>query len=216
MPNSTSDHLPWRISRTDFQWWTDSPQHCYTCGDQDRLILEVNGEIICQEQGISCTNEAIPIIAQYLRQHPDVPHWARNGYPMVHDRESPPESLFIPGPSSCIHRGTIAAGSFIEGQSGTVMIDQKVLAPRRSLEVQNHSPSGFAWGYGGSGPAQLALALLLEAGASNREAIKYHQDFKRETVAVLHNQEMFAMTGEQVLDWLYSKCEITRAADTRR
>lgn len=30
------------------------------------------------------------------------------------------------------------------------------------LHVANHSPSGFEWGYGGSGPAQLALAILLD------------------------------------------------------
>jgi len=36
------------------------------------------------------------------------------------------------------------------------------LTPERSLELADHSPSGFEWGYGGSGPAQLALALLLD------------------------------------------------------
>jgi hypothetical protein len=34
------------------------------------------------------------------------------------------------------------------------------LDPR--LDLYNHSPTGFAWGYGGSGPAQLALALLAD------------------------------------------------------
>jgi hypothetical protein len=29
-------------------------------------------------------------------------------------------------------------------------------------EVRNHSPTGIEWGYGGSGPAQLALALLCD------------------------------------------------------
>ena len=28
------------------------------------------------------------------------------------------------------------------------------------LEVENHSPTGFEWGYGGSGPSQLSLALV--------------------------------------------------------
>ena len=32
-----------------------------------------------------------------------------------------------------------------------------------SLAVARHSPNGFGWGYGGSGPAQLALAILLRA-----------------------------------------------------
>lgn len=34
------------------------------------------------------------------------------------------------------------------------------LNPRTDL--RNHSPDGFQWGYGGSGPAQLALALCCD------------------------------------------------------
>lgn len=30
------------------------------------------------------------------------------------------------------------------------------------LEIRSHSPTGFEWGYGGSGPAQLALAILAD------------------------------------------------------
>ena len=30
-------------------------------------------------------------------------------------------------------------------------------------DIRNHSPDGFEWGYGGSGPAQLALAILADA-----------------------------------------------------
>lgn len=40
----------------------------------------------------------------------------------------------------------------------TVNVDGKPLDPRPDL--RNHSPTGFEWGYGGSGPAQLALAIL--------------------------------------------------------
>ncbi len=31
------------------------------------------------------------------------------------------------------------------------------------LDVRNHSPTGLSWGYQGSGPNQLALALLIDA-----------------------------------------------------
>lgn len=34
------------------------------------------------------------------------------------------------------------------------------LEPR--LDLRNHSPAGFGWGYAGSGPAQLALAMLAD------------------------------------------------------
>ncbi len=35
------------------------------------------------------------------------------------------------------------------------------LSPEPSQEIINHSPDGFNWGYGGSGPAQLALGFYL-------------------------------------------------------
>src|SRR5258708_6180172 len=33
---------------------------------------------------------------------------------------------------------------------------------RLRLDIRNHSPTGLEWGYGGSGPAQLALALVAD------------------------------------------------------
>jgi hypothetical protein len=64
-----------------------------------------------------------------------------------------------------------------------VKIDDVVLSPRRSQEVWNHSPDGFEWGYGGSGPAQLALAILLEAGLTPERAQHYALRFKWDHVA---------------------------------
>ncbi len=51
------------------------------------------------------------------------------------------------------------------------------------LEVRDHSPTGFAWGYGGSGPAQLALALLMDATGDEDLALRNYQEFKRQFVA---------------------------------
>ncbi|MEO6035413.1 MAG: DUF6166 domain-containing protein [Verrucomicrobiota bacterium] len=66
-------------------------------------------------------------------------------------------------------------------------------APSRSslpfhLELRNHSPTGFAWGYGGSGPAQLALALLMDALGDAELALKHYQDFKWQVVADWHGR----------------------------
>ena len=36
------------------------------------------------------------------------------------------------------------------------------LSLEKSLQVVDHSPDGFQWGYTGSGPAQLAAAILNE------------------------------------------------------
>lgn len=57
----------------------------------------------------------------------------------------------------------------------------KMLAPRHDLA--NHSPDGFAWGYGGSGPAQLSLALLADALGSDARAKRLYMSFKFRHVA---------------------------------
>jgi hypothetical protein len=44
--------------------------------------------------------------------------------------------------------------------------------------IVRHSPTGFAWGYGGSGPADLALNILsVFIGQADAESL--YQDFKR-------------------------------------
>lgn len=50
---------------------------------------------------------------------------------------------------------------------------------------QRHSWS-FEWGYGGSGPAELALAIITHAVAQNllpKEALDHYQDFKWSHIA---------------------------------
>ena len=57
------------------------------------------------------------------------------------------------------------------------------LEPRHDL--RNHSPDGFSWGFGGSGPAQLALAMLADITQDDEFAQRHYQDWKREYVANL-------------------------------
>ena len=52
-----------------------------------------------------------------------------------------------------------------------------------ALEMRAHSPTGFSWGYGGSGPAQLALALLADALGDRELAQQHYQSFERDFVA---------------------------------
>ena len=75
---------------------------------------------------------------------------------------------------------------FIDGDWETreVHVDGKLLRPGKSQKAWNHSPDGFNWGYGGSGPAQLALALLMLV-TDQKTAISYHQAFKWNFVAKL-------------------------------
>ena len=63
-----------------------------------------------------------------------------------------------------------------------VTINGEELDPGPSQAITNHSPDGFGWGYGGSGPSQLALAILLRF-VPEQEACRYYQKFKWELVA---------------------------------
>jgi len=70
-----------------------------------------------------------------------------------------------------------------EAYAAIVTVNGRPLNPR--LDLWNHSPSGFEWGYGGSGPAQLALALLADHLANEAETLALYQIFKRTVVANL-------------------------------
>lgn len=64
----------------------------------------------------------------------------------------------------------------------SVTVDGKPLNHAKSLAVVNHSPSGFSWGYSGSGPSQLALAILLQF-LTREKALSLYQKFKVEFVS---------------------------------
>lgn len=81
-----------------------------------------------------------------------------------------------------------------------VYIDERALKPNRSQAIYNHSPDGFNWGYGGSGPAQLALALLLEF-TSEENATRYYQKFKWDVIAKLPKKD-FEIPVSDVTGWI--------------
>lgn len=76
------------------------------------------------------------------------------------------------------------------------------LHPLVSQKLRNHSPDGFEWGYGGSGPSQLALAILLDFTRNKKIALRFYQDFKWRFVAGF--EEEWELTENQVGDWLAS------------
>jgi hypothetical protein len=65
------------------------------------------------------------------------------------------------------------------------------------LDLWNPSPSGPEWGYAGSGPTQLALALLADAVGDDERAVVLHQFFKEKVVCGLP-REGFMPTGVEV------------------
>ncbi len=74
--------------------------------------------------------------------------------------------------------------------------DVQLLPLRRDL--RDHSPDGFNWGYGGSGPSQLALALCADALGDDERALCVYQDFKWRFVAPLEGQRFEVSAAEVV------------------
>jgi hypothetical protein len=66
--------------------------------------------------------------------------------------------------------------SVIDGNGGPKPLNNR-------LELRNHSPTGFEWGYGGSGPAQLPLAILADHLGDDCVALNLYQNFKWACIA---------------------------------
>lgn len=82
-----------------------------------------------------------------------------------------------------------------------VYVDGKHVDPRLSQRVWNHSPCGFSIGYGGSGPAQCALGILLRF-TDQETAVRLHQTFKWEHVATWQPHEIIKLDIQQ---WIKNK-----------
>lgn len=122
-----------------------------------------------------------------------------------------------------------ATGGFRD--EGSVMVrdgDASLNLPH----VIKHSPTGFAWGYGGSGPAETARCILIHffgeevrcrnCDGSGRvrnfgdEVEAYcpdcagegyrlpvnYQDFKFNVIAKLPQNEPWRLTGLQIVEWM--------------
>lgn len=75
------------------------------------------------------------------------------------------------------------------------------LTPDRSLDLVNHSPSGFEVGYRGNGPAQLACALLLNYYDDEQFAREHYIAFRNQVVSQLECDGAAAcwhLTGEEI------------------
>jgi hypothetical protein len=69
----------------------------------------------------------------------------------------------------------------------TGSVTSKYLDP--CLHLRNHSPDGLAWGYPGSGPSQLALALCVDVLEDEQHALDIYQQFKDTFIAFLPMDE---------------------------
>lgn len=65
-------------------------------------------------------------------------------------------------------------------------------------DIINHSPTGIAWGYGGSGPAQASVAILIDYLGDLERALALYQDFKFRLVAKFPPNSEWTLTGRQI------------------
>jgi len=134
------------------------------------------------------------------------------------------------------YRGYTDTDETVGGPNGPALVYEEGRAPYPLRHLIVHSPSGMAWGYGGSGAADLALAVLAdhlgEAEAipahdrydhaiaeriQDTRAWALHQDFKRHFIAPLDQGSGWTITGAEVAAWLVPRLpEIECAHQERR
>ena len=82
--------------------------------------------------------------------------------------------------------------------------DGEPLPLEPSLLVVSHSPTGFEWGYLGNGPAQLALALLLDHTGDAAMAARWYQQFNA-TVVSRWRGDTWEIAPAAIAAWLAAR-----------
>ena len=111
-----------------------------------------------------------------------------------------------PGPGVYVGHRAPDGGTTVTRPDGSPL----PLAP--SLAIRNHSPTGWEWGYHGSGPAQLALALLLDLTGDPDTAAARYQDFKAAHVAIWRGRT-WALDPADLRGWLAAADRHARALE---
>lgn len=84
------------------------------------------------------------------------------------------------------------------GEEYTVTVNGDGRLPKR-YDLLSASPSGYSWSHRGSGPAQLAIAMLAHA-FDDEFACEHYQRFKREVVSELP-EEGWTVTKADLDAW---------------
>lgn len=114
----------------------------------------------------------------------------------------------------------LPASEVVEAGGANVMVRRPSGITVRLKHYEIHSPDGFQYGYGGSGPADLALAILAHAlgerptrrayqaqgmeGEPRLYCLQRYHEFKWQVIAKLPKDEPFEIAGSFVQEWLES------------
>lgn len=110
-------------------------------------------------------------------------------------------------PEQCRYRGHRSPGPLGYGECTVEVLPSKpgVIAIGYPLpHLVRHSPAGFEWGYGGSGPADLARSLLAHHLNNTPPNPRVYQRFKAQVVQLLPRDPdgEWELTSEQVAEFL--------------
>lgn len=101
---------------------------------------------------------------------------------------------------------------------GTVTVYDRLELTRhelpKCLDHVNHSPDGFSWGYGGSGPAQLAYAILFDVTNDEDKTLALYQHYKFAVISRLGRKD-WIITAASVLQWI-AEVESKRSEVTKK
>lgn len=99
-----------------------------------------------------------------------------------------------------VYEGIRKDGDELNTSTGVLVDGVPDVLPWR-LDLYNHSPTGLEWGYGGSGPHQLAVAILAHATGDDATAKAKHWAFTADVTCQLPRNG-WTLTGTYVLLWV--------------
>ena len=100
-----------------------------------------------------------------------------------------------------VKKYSVYTGHFTQVNWYRVFKDGEPFYSWESFKYVKHSPDGFAWGYNGSGPSQLAFALLFDVTGNPEIAWNNYIEFRSEVISQLP-LPIWALTSIDVLEWI--------------
>lgn len=84
-----------------------------------------------------------------------------------------------------------------------IMVHEDDKPPYELKHIKRHSTTGLTWGYGGSGPADTALSILVDCVGADK-AYGIYDFFKSDHVATwkLTTGLCFEITSDEIIQWM--------------